>query len=226
MRHQTCGRIPIRRDAPAFLLGFRILSVKFSLTILLVVCVAAHAQTAPRAPRPSATREHFRWSERLAHELDYKHTVGNANDLTQFEKNSIIQFISHQMARDGDTEDMSGPMTARRIRKFVESVRVEVVDLKGDGTREVLAQAPWIPLCGATGNCSFWVFEFVGDRMRVILDDGKFGNGFEEVIVRPCLRTGTRTLSWGRTFPRVSERWMSINIETEYIGWQPAMGQR
>jgi hypothetical protein len=171
--------------------------VKFLALLLLLAGVALPAQTASRTPKPSATPQHFRWSERLAHELDYKHTVGNANDLTQSEKNSIIQSISLQMVLDGDTEDMSGPMTAKRIRKFAESVRVEVVDLKGDGTRDVLAQAPWIPLCGATGNCSFWVFEFVGDRIRVILDLGRFGNGHEVVIVRPWSTNGYKDIVLG-----------------------------
>lgn len=113
------------------------------------------------------------------------------------------------MVLDGDTEDMSGPMTAKRIQRFVESVRVEVVDLKGDGTREVLAQAPWIPLCGATGNCSFWVFEFANGRMRVILDNGKFGNGFEKVIVRPWYTNGYKDIVLG-AHDSASERSLAV----------------
>lgn len=171
--------------------------MKFLLSILLVACVATLAQTASRARRLTATPEHFRWSEQLAHELSYKHTVRNARDLTLPEKDAIIEFISHQMVPDGDTEGLSGDMTERQIRVYAESVRVELVDLKGDGTRAVLAQAPEIPLCSATGNCSFWVFEFAGGRMRVILDDGKFGNGYEKVIVRPWSTNGYRDIVLG-----------------------------
>ncbi|MGO9776312.1 MAG: hypothetical protein ACLQGT_14365 [Terracidiphilus sp.] len=171
--------------------------MKLFLLILLAACFAALAQTTSRAPRSSATPEHFRWSEMLAHELDYKHTVRNAKDLSLPEKDAIILFIFHQMVLDGDTEGLSGDMTKRQIREYAESVRVEVVDLKGDGTREILAQAPAIPLCGATGNCSFWVFEFAEGRMRVILDNGKFGNGYEKVIVRPWFTNGYKDIVLG-----------------------------
>lgn len=171
--------------------------MKFLLPILLVAGVTALAQTAPQAPHPPANPEHFRWSEQIAHELDYKHTVRNAKDLTLAEKEAIIQFISHQMALDGDTVGMSGDMTEKQIREYAGSVRVEVVDLKGDGTRTVLAQAPWIPLCGATGNCSIWVVEFSGGHMRVILDNGKFGNGYEKVIVRPWSTNGYKDIVLG-----------------------------
>ena len=50
-----------------------------------------------------------------------------------------------------------------------EMLEIERVDLNGDGSKEILVRGKNFHLCGATGNCGFWVFEKLRTRPRMLL---------------------------------------------------------
>ncbi|MDH3530863.1 MAG: hypothetical protein OEQ28_14965 [Acidobacteriota bacterium] len=55
--------------------------------------------------------------------------------------------------------------------KFLEAM---YFDLDRDGRSEILVRASCTPYCGATGNCSFWIFKKVGQSYKEILETGDY----------------------------------------------------
>lgn len=78
--------------------------------------------------------------------------------------------------------------TEKALHRLVRNTRIKLVDLNQDGIPEILAQAIDIREgCGATGNCTFWVFQKQNDTYRKLLDTrGKDGiGGIELITVEP-----------------------------------------
>jgi hypothetical protein len=139
-------------------------------------------ETAPR---------HFRWSQRQAHELDYDRTIRKSTNLTSAEKKSLIDAIVQTLKREDDDVDM----TARELIDLASETRVEFVDLRSDGQREVIAQANGLGPCGGTGNCVFWIFQLTPGGAKVLLDTTLAGGvRFELLTVRPWMTNGFKDI--------------------------------
>jgi hypothetical protein len=155
------------------------------IVFVLVMVVCAQGQNlAPQAPMS----RHFYWSARKAHELDYKKTIRNTPDLDPDERalllKTVVALIRPFMA---DLEISS----ERELRKIASDTRVELVDLNGDGTPEVITQAFGIKSgCGATGNCPIWIFIKTANGYKLLLDTrDKDGIGGVELITVEESRT-------------------------------------
>ena len=72
------------------------------------------------------------------------------------------------------------------------SVRVGSIALADDGSQQVLVQGPRF-FCGATGNCSYWIFVHHHGQLRLVL---AAGGGL--IVVRNTSSHGFRDLatSW------------------------------
>jgi|GEM_PF-4088390 len=79
-----------------------------------------------------------------------------------------------------------------------------LVDLNGDGTREIMLRATTVPFCGAVGNCGFWIFERHGNKYKLLLqasdyvDRVKMGDqilgsvtrGYHDILLRGHFSAG------------------------------------
>jgi hypothetical protein len=158
--------------------------MKQFIPVLLLMFVASFV-TAQNSSKFRTAPNHFRWSERQAHELDYNHTIHNSTVLTPEEKKSLIDVIVQTLKR------VDEDMTDDERFKLAPETRIEFVDLNGDGRPEVIAQANGLGPCGGTGNCIFWVFQLMPSGTRVLLDSTLEGGiTFELVTVRPWMTNG------------------------------------
>jgi hypothetical protein len=57
------------------------------------VLLGAAIVVSPQTFGQSDTTSHFHWSERLAHELDYKNTIAVASKLTQKGRAELLAFV-------------------------------------------------------------------------------------------------------------------------------------
>ena len=166
------------------------------IAMLLAFCMGAVAQ---KQPAPNTEDEHFRWSERQAHELDYQHTIASDTALEPAVREALVEYIYRgfkQFDQDSATLD---------LRKLARDTRIELVDLNGDGKFEILAQGNgWGP-CGAVGNCSFWLFEQTRNGVRCLFNSSAEGDSFHKVVVRPWSTNGYRDIVLG-THDGASER--------------------
>ena len=66
-----------------------------------------------------------------------------------------------------------------------EMLEIKPVDLNADGAKELLVRGKY-DLCGATGNCNFWIFAKRGERYRKLLSSSDYFEGRElgDQIVR------------------------------------------
>jgi hypothetical protein len=137
---------------------------------------------------PETARTHFQWSESNAHELDYNKTVRTSKELTSAKKELLIKAIAAQIR---PFKDEYGIESESELQQAVVATRIKLIDLNNDGISEVLAQAYGMRAgCGATGNCSFWVFQETPEGFTKILDTrNRDGNGGIEVITISPNRT-------------------------------------
>jgi hypothetical protein len=147
---------------------------------------------------PAATPTHFRWSEYLSHELDYGHTIRTATDLTASEKKTLQQAVVERLKLANRFVPFLEDMSPQQIRRLAEDTRIELVDLNGDGTPEVIAEANGLGPCGATGNCSWWIFQRTSGGYKLLLASSDRGEViFEKIIVRPWSTNGFRDIVLG-----------------------------
>ncbi len=152
------------------------------------------------------SQNHFLWSERTAHELDYGHTIKTAADLTPTERQALLEAVLAQLKRSSVRDElMFEGITERQLQRLAVKTRIELVDLTGNGSREVIAQANGLGPCGATGNCLIWVFQMAPDGIRLLLDSGAREGAFEMVTVRPWSTNGFRDIVLG-THDSASDR--------------------
>ncbi len=71
--------------------------------------------SAQDGPTTLATATHFRWSEALAHELDYGHTIKNSSDLSVADKAALTNAVLLQLKRDDDAVE---DLTEKQVREL------------------------------------------------------------------------------------------------------------
>ena len=109
----------------------------------------------------------------------------NAN-LPEAEKTAIRRAIEAQLRPEMPGLEITSE--AQLSEKALDT-RIKLVDLNRGGTPEVIAQS--MVGCGATGNCSFWIFRKTGRDYKLILDgygqtftvQKESSNGFRDIVV-------------------------------------------
>jgi len=86
--------------------------------------------------------------------------------LTGPERGQIYKLIDNQTVHDSFTDAQR-----REERETVMSARVGSIGLADDGSQQVLVQGPRF-FCGATGNCSYWIFVRRHGQLRLVLAAG------------------------------------------------------
>lgn len=106
--------------------------------------------------------------------------------LTSTERTQIYRVIDDKTIHDSFTDDQR-----QEERDTVLRARVGSIDLADDGSRQILVQGP-AEFCGATGNCSLWVFVRRGDRLQLAL---AAGGGI--LIIKPTSHRGFHDVATG-----------------------------
>ena len=86
--------------------------------------------------------------------------------LTNSERQQIYKQIDNEYVHDSFTDAQRD-----EEREAVMSARVGSIALADDGSQQVLVQGPRF-FCGATGNCSYWVFIRQNGQLRLVLAAG------------------------------------------------------
>jgi hypothetical protein len=162
-----------------------------SLRLIVVSAMAIAELVAQNPPQTTATQDHFRWSQDFAHELDYKHTLSKTPDISPELRSALSRQIRRELIRilrkHGDLDDES----PEDLKKLVADTRIELIDLNGDGKPEIIAQANGLGPCGATGNCSWLVFEETPSGLKLLLETTW---GYELITVRSWSTNGFRDI--------------------------------
>ena len=154
------------------------------LFISIAVCVGS-----PVPAQQATEATHFHWSQRKAYELPYHATVARSTELNPAEKSALIRTIKAEIRHFMDDQEIA---SEKELDTLVRGTRIQLLDLNQDGVPEVLAQAfDSREGCGATGNCTFWVFQKQSDgSYNKLLDTrGKEGIGGIELITVETTRT-------------------------------------
>jgi hypothetical protein len=155
---------------------------------------AAGFQTTPATMHGS---NHFYWSETKAHELDYKHTIATADELSPVERKNLLAFMFNRFrSRPKEhQESMFEGIPDDQLRRLAANTRIEFVDLNGDETRQIIAQGNGIGPCGATGNCIVMLLEKTLTGWKTLLDThAQFGGGFEKIRMLDTFTNGYRNI--------------------------------
>ena len=172
--------------------GCRILSMRAM--VIAVLCLRAAAfMPGQRVEGP----EHFRWSEANAHALDRRYTIKSAVGLSPTQRKNLTSAVLTQLKRHKSLDTFFGGMAEEKLLDLAANTRIERVDLNGDGTAEVIAQANGLGPCGGTGNCIFWIFQMNSGNVKLLLDTFDAEAGFEVIAVRPWSTNGFRDLVLG-----------------------------
>jgi hypothetical protein len=160
------------------------------MAILALINLMTLAAAQP-VPTTGDRQHHFRWSERAAHELSYKHTIRSAPELTPAERKMLFDAVferlnQRQIMNDPMFDDTAG----QQLRKLASDTRIEFIEQGGPGSREVLAQGNGLGACGGTGNCIFWIFQLRPDGAKLLLE----AQGFEKVLIRSWSTNGHRDI--------------------------------
>jgi hypothetical protein len=109
-----------------------------------------------------AAFEDFVWRWRSSHELDQRAALSKR--LPTSMRAAFQRAISKELHLLSDGEPESD------IQRAALDVLVKFEDFNADGTPEIFARAPGNGYCGATGNCSFWVFQKSRGEYTVFLN--------------------------------------------------------
>lgn len=147
---------------------------------LLVTCLLL-TQAATTAKAPAS----FHWEWKNWQELLAAQSLRNAK-VTNAEKAALASAIQDQLRPEMADLEIS---SESQLEEAALDTRIKMIDLNGDGTPEVVAQG--MSGCGATGNCSFWVFRKTGDHYELILNgygetftiQKESTNGFKDIVV-------------------------------------------
>lgn len=116
------------------------------------------------------TRDDWRY---LTHSFDLNaHLTDSLADapLTSEERAQIYKLIDDKTIHDSFTDNRRD-----EERETVLSARIGSITLAQDGSKQVIVQGPE-QFCGATGNCSIWIFVRSRGRLKLVLATG--GNTF------------------------------------------------
>ena len=129
--------------------------------------------------------ESFHWDWKESQELKAEHSLGNAKLTTQ-QRKAIAKAIDDQIRpMMSDLEIKS----EAELHAAVLKTRIAMIDLNGDGIREVVAQG--MVNCGATGNCLFWIFRKAKVNYELLLEgeaqtftiQKSYTNGFHDIVL-------------------------------------------
>jgi hypothetical protein len=134
------------------------------------------------------------------------HSLADA-PLTSEERAQIYGVIDNKTIHDSFTDEQRD-----EERETVLSARVGWIVLAEDGSQQVLVQGP-TSFCGATGNCSIWVFIRYHGELRPALQAGA-----GVLIVRKTSSHGFRDVATGWHMSAAEEvftvyRWNSTKYE-------------
>jgi hypothetical protein len=165
----------------------------------LAVLIAAFALAASCQTKPPTKVEakQFHWSEGLAHELNYEHTIATANELSIPERNKLLAFMLNRFQNPSNAHDavMFEVFSDIQLRKLAADTRIEFVDLNGVGDKEIIVQGNGLGPCGATGNCIAMVLQITSTGWKTLLDThAQFSRGFEKIRVLDTSTNGYRDI--------------------------------
>ncbi len=111
------------------------------------------------------------------------HSLADA-PLTRGERAQIYHVVDDETIHDSCTDEQRD-----EERKTVLSARVGSIGLADDGSQQVLVRGPAL-FCGASGNCSIWVFVRHRGQLRLVLQAGggvlivrkTSSHGFHDVV--------------------------------------------
>jgi len=127
-------------------------------SVLLVLGIFANLATAQQAAMSSG----FHWDGRKATALSWKKEI-NSLHVSTAETKLLVAAI------EPDFRSVHSDSRIQELQKDIAETRFEMIDLDGDHTKEIIAQATDSFQCGATGNCSVWILHRELDNYRVIL---------------------------------------------------------
>jgi hypothetical protein len=117
-----------------------------------------------------SSAQNFQWNWHDSKYLTAEQSLRNAN-VTTVERESLARVLADQLRPMVADADIA---SENQLQEAALDTRIEKLDLKGDGSPEVIAQA--VPGCIPTGNCSLWIFQRITHGYRLILDG--FGQTF------------------------------------------------
>src|SRR5829696_3631212 len=96
--------------------------------------------------------------------------------------------IWHELKKDEEFQDRVGYWSDSS--DCSDMLEIKIVDLNSDGKKEFLVRGKNFHLCGAVGNCGFWIFEKKGSRFRRLLS----GSDYVDIsaLGEQVLRTKTK----------------------------------
>jgi len=118
-------------------------------------------------------------------EAHLTHSLADA-PLAREEREQIYRLIDDKTIHDSFTDQQQD-----EERKTVLSARVGSIGLADDGSQQVLVQGPAM-FCGASGNCSLWIFTRHRGKLQLIL-----AGGGSVLIVRKTSSHGFHDLATG-----------------------------
>lgn len=127
----------------------------------------------------------FHWDWKNWQELFAAQSLRDAK-ITNAERKALASAVQEQLRPEMADFEIS---SESQLEEAALDTRVKMIDLNGDGTPEVIAQG--MSGCGATGNCSFWVFRKTGKHYELILNgygqtftiQKESTNGFKDIVV-------------------------------------------
>jgi len=131
------------------------------IALLLVLSVPREGAAAAQSSRDDWKRVH----SALDLQALLTHSLADA-PLTSAERAQIYKVIDDKTIHDSFTDDQRD-----EERKTVLSARVGRIGLADDGSQQILVEGPSM-FCGATGNCSLWVFNRHDGKLQLVLAAG------------------------------------------------------
>ena len=179
--------------------------------------------------------EHFRWSEANAHELDHRYTIRSAVGLSPRQRETLTKAVLQQLKRHKSLDAFFVGMPEQKLIDLAANTRIERMDLNGDGSPEIIAQANGLGPCGGTGNCIFWIFQMNSSGLKLLLDTFDSEAGFQVIGIRPWstdgyrdlvlgahLSAGSRDLVWYKYANGAYRRWRCYNLADQGENGTPA----
>lgn len=134
------------------------------------LCLPCPGQTAHQSGRAASSSKCLRlvWDWRKANELSWKQSISRIENLAPAERQRLIVAIARQLR---SLAAGLGIGSEEEMRATATQTRIKYVDLNGDGTPEVIAQAGGEKSgCSPTGNCMFWVLYRRGGKYNILLE--------------------------------------------------------
>lgn len=129
------------------------------------------------------------WKNNPALELGPDDQLKVANELSEEQREALLRAVASTL-RPAMKE--LGLTSEGELLKTAAEARIKLVDLSAGPQREVIAQASDEANCGATGNCSLWVFKRTAQGYVLILSEVA-----QDVTILPTSTNGFHDLMLG-----------------------------